>query len=196
MAEYREIRARHTLLDICRSPELSTIVTLQPLRRIDLDAAIVFSDLLLPLEPMGIPFDFVRGEGPAIESPLRSEADIDRLKCFEPRDALSHVLQAIRMEITTSRPDPRANRRSTIAAFGLCRRMASIASSAVSAVTTLNWFNSRNFSSGRRTPWSSSTKRTSGKAWVVIPSLSDGTRRNVRIGVLPPHGGHDRVAQW
>jgi len=97
MAEYREIRARHTLLDICRSPELSTIVTLQPLRRIDLDAAILFSDLLLPLEPMGIPFDFVRGEGPAIESPLRSEADIDRLKCFEPRDALSHVLQAIRM---------------------------------------------------------------------------------------------------
>jgi uroporphyrinogen decarboxylase len=97
MAEYREIRARHSLLDICRSPELATIVTLQPLRRIDLDAAILFSDLLLPLEPMGIPFDFVRGEGPAIENPLRSEADIDRLKCFEPREALSHVLAAIKM---------------------------------------------------------------------------------------------------
>jgi uroporphyrinogen decarboxylase len=97
MPEYREIRARHSLLDICKSPELATIVTLQPLRRIDLDAAILFSDLLLPLEPMGIPFDFVRGEGPAIETPLRSEADIDKLKCFEPREELAHVLKAIRM---------------------------------------------------------------------------------------------------
>ena len=97
MPEYREIRSRHSLLDICRSPELATIVTLQPVRRIDVDAAILFSDLLLPLEPMGIPFDFVRGEGPAIENPLRTEADIDRLKCFEPREALAHVLEAIRM---------------------------------------------------------------------------------------------------
>jgi uroporphyrinogen decarboxylase len=97
MPEYRDIRARHSLLDICKSPELATIVTLQPVRRIDVDAAILFSDLLLPLEPMGIPFDFVRGEGPAIENPLRSEADIDRLTCFEPREALSHVLQTIRM---------------------------------------------------------------------------------------------------
>jgi uroporphyrinogen decarboxylase len=97
MPEYREIRARHSLLEICRSPELATIVTLQPVRRIDVDAAILFSDLLLPLEPMGLPFDFVRGEGPAIENPIRSEADIDRLKCFEPREALSHVLEAIRM---------------------------------------------------------------------------------------------------
>jgi uroporphyrinogen decarboxylase len=97
MPEYRDIRARHSLLDICKSPELATIVTLQPVRRIDVDAAILFSDLLLPLEPMGIPFDFVRGEGPAIETPLRSEADIDKLTCFEPREALSHVLQAIRM---------------------------------------------------------------------------------------------------
>jgi uroporphyrinogen decarboxylase len=97
MPEYRDIRARHSLLDICRSPELATIVTLQPVRRIDVDAAILFSDLLLPLEPMGIPFDFVRGEGPAIDNPLRSEADIDKLKCFEPREALSHVLEAIRL---------------------------------------------------------------------------------------------------
>src|SRR4051812_36007549 len=97
MAEYRQIRERHSLLDICRSPELATIVTLQPVRRIDVDAAILFSDLLLPLEPMGLPFDFVRGEGPAIEHPLRTEADIDKLVRFEPREALSHVLDAIRM---------------------------------------------------------------------------------------------------
>src|SRR5436305_12849552 len=74
MPEYREIRSRDSLLEICKSPELATIVTLQPLRRIDVDAAIRFSDLLLPLEPLGIPFDFVPGEGPAIETPLRTES--------------------------------------------------------------------------------------------------------------------------
>src|SRR5262245_43944696 len=97
MPEYREIRSRYSLLEICRSPELATRVTLQPVRRIDVDAAILFSDLLLPLEPMGIPFDFVRGEGPAIENPLRSESDIDRLTSYEPREALSHVLETIRL---------------------------------------------------------------------------------------------------
>jgi len=97
MAEYRELRSRYSLLQICRSPELATMVTLQPVRRIDVDAAILFSDLLLPLEPMGIPFDFVRGEGPAIENPLRTEADIDRLTHYEPREALAHVLDAIRL---------------------------------------------------------------------------------------------------
>ncbi|MCA1583447.1 MAG: uroporphyrinogen decarboxylase [Acidobacteria bacterium] len=96
MAEYRALRQNYTLLQICRTPDLATEVTLQPLRRIELDAAIVFSDLLLPLEPMGIPFDFIQGEGPAIESPLRSEADIDRVRVFEPRESLGHVLDAIR----------------------------------------------------------------------------------------------------
>jgi uroporphyrinogen decarboxylase len=96
MSEYRTLRERYSLLDICRTPDLATEVTLQPVRRIDVDAAILFSDLLLPLEPLGIPFDFIRGEGPAIEHPLRSEADLAGIHSFEPRDALSYVLEAIR----------------------------------------------------------------------------------------------------
>ena len=92
MAEYRTIRARHTLLEICRQPELAAEVTLQPVNRIEVDAAILFSDLLLPLEPLGIPFDFVKGEGPAIERPVRSAEDVGRLRRFEPREALAHVL--------------------------------------------------------------------------------------------------------
>ena len=97
MAEYRALRQRYSLLELCRAPELATQVTLQPIQRIELDAAIIFSDLLLPLEPMGIPFDFVKGEGPAIETPIRSAEDIGRLKLFEPREALAHVLEAIRL---------------------------------------------------------------------------------------------------
>lgn len=95
MAEYRALRERHTLLDICRNPDLATEVTLQPVRRIEVDAAILFSDLLLPLEPMGLPFDFIKGEGPQIETPIESPEDIDKLRIFEPRESLSHVLEAI-----------------------------------------------------------------------------------------------------
>ena len=96
MPEYRALRERYSLLELCRTPDLAAEVTLQPVRRIEVDAAILFSDLLLPLEPMGIRFDFVRGEGPAIENPIHDEADIDRLRRFEPREALAHVLQAVR----------------------------------------------------------------------------------------------------
>ena len=96
MAEYRALRERYSLLEICRMPDLATEVTLQPVRRIDVDAAILFSDLLLPLEPMGLPFDFVKGEGPQIEHPIGGPEDIDRLRVFEPRESLGHVLTAIR----------------------------------------------------------------------------------------------------
>jgi uroporphyrinogen decarboxylase len=96
MSEYRDLRERYSLLDICRTPDLATTVTLQPVRRIEVDAAILFSDLLLPLEPMGIRFDFIRGEGPAIENPLRTEADLAAARRFEPREALRHVLDTIR----------------------------------------------------------------------------------------------------
>ena len=96
MAEYRALRQHHGLLDICREPDLATEVTLQPLRRIEVDAAILFSDLLIPLAPLGLPFDFVGGEGPRLERPLSTAADIDALRRFEPREELSFVLQAIR----------------------------------------------------------------------------------------------------
>jgi uroporphyrinogen decarboxylase len=96
MAEYRALRQNFTLLQLCRTPDLATEVTLQPVRRIDVDAAILFSDLLLPLEPMGIPFDFVKGEGPSIASPIRSAADIDAVQVVDPRDALAFTFTAIR----------------------------------------------------------------------------------------------------
>ena len=97
MEEYRAIRSSHTLLEICRQPELAAQVTLQPVDRLDVDAAILFSDLLLPLEPMGIPFDFVKGEGPVIHRPIRSASDVDRLRAVEPRESLGHVLTTIRI---------------------------------------------------------------------------------------------------
>jgi uroporphyrinogen decarboxylase len=96
MAEYRSLRERYSLLDLCRTPDLATEVTLQPVRRIDVDAAILFSDLLLPLEPMGIRFDFVEGEGPVVDEPLRHDTDLARVRRFDPRDRLGYVLEAVR----------------------------------------------------------------------------------------------------
>ena len=97
MADYRALRERYSLLEICRHPELAVAVTLQPVDVIEVDAAILFSDLLLPFTPLGLDFDFVKGEGPAVENPIRSAADIERLRVFEPRAELGHVLETIRL---------------------------------------------------------------------------------------------------
>jgi len=97
MAEYQAVRKRHSLVEICRQPELAVDVTLQPVSRLGVDAAILFSDLLMPLEPLGIGFDFVQGEGPRISNPIRSEADVDALQPVEPRESLAFTLEAIRL---------------------------------------------------------------------------------------------------
>src|SRR5690242_3333312 len=97
MAEYRAVRAKHTLLDICKQPELATEVTLQPVRALGVDAAILFADILLPLEPMGAPFEFAAGEGPRFFEPVRDAAAIEKLRVIDPEESLAYVLSAIRM---------------------------------------------------------------------------------------------------
>src|SRR5579859_59476 len=76
MPEYRAVRKRHSILEICKSPELAAEVTITAAEKLGVDAAIIFADLLLPLEVMGLPFHFASGEGPVVESPLRSAGQI------------------------------------------------------------------------------------------------------------------------
>ncbi len=97
MSDYRQLRKRYSLLDICRQPDLAVAVTLQPVDVIEVDAAILFSDLLIPFTPLGLDFDFIKGEGPSIDRPIRSVEDVQRLRQFEPREALGHVLETIRI---------------------------------------------------------------------------------------------------
>ena len=94
MPEYRRIRAEHSILEICKTPRLAAEVTLQPIEALDVDAAIIFADLLLPLEPMGLKLEFVAGEGPLIHNPVRSAADVDALQTHHPQD-LNYVGEAI-----------------------------------------------------------------------------------------------------
>ena len=95
MPEYRAIRAKHSLLDICRQPELAAQVTLQPVEALGVDAAILFSDILLPLIPMGAELEMVEGRGPVIHNPLRQAADLGSLRELQPEQDLGFVLQAI-----------------------------------------------------------------------------------------------------
>jgi uroporphyrinogen decarboxylase len=97
MPEYRAIRAKYTLLEICKNAELATEVTLQPVNAHRVDAAILFADILLPLEPMGAPFEFAKGEGPVIHRPVRDRAAVDALRVIDPEEGLGYVLDAIKM---------------------------------------------------------------------------------------------------
>jgi uroporphyrinogen decarboxylase len=97
MEEYRAIRTRHTILDLIRTPELAAEVTLQPLSRINFDAAIIFADILPPLIGMGLKLEFVKGEGPLIENPLTTTYDIDMLATPPAAETLAPTLEAIKL---------------------------------------------------------------------------------------------------
>jgi uroporphyrinogen decarboxylase len=99
MKQYREIRARHSILEICKRPDLAAQVTLQPVEVLDVDAAIIFADLLLPVEPMGLRLKFVAGEGPLIDNPVRTSHDVDTLSTANT-DELGYVGESIRIVST------------------------------------------------------------------------------------------------
>ena len=97
MPEYRPLRDHHPLLTIIKTPELACEVTLQPIEKFDLDAAIIFADILPPLEGMGLHLRFAEGEGPVIGNPVRTVDDIARLRVLPPEETLPFTLEAIRL---------------------------------------------------------------------------------------------------
>lgn len=97
MPQYRKLRERHSILDLCHDPALAAEVTLQPVERIGVDAAIIFADILLPFEPLQLGLRFETGEGPRIDRPIRDLADVERLPAFNIDAELGFVLDAIRL---------------------------------------------------------------------------------------------------
>lgn len=97
MPEYRAVREKVTFLELCHRPELATEVTVTAATRLGVDAAIIFSDILVLVEPMGVGLEFEKGEGPIIHNPVRTGADVKRLLDYRTDDVLSFVYQAIRM---------------------------------------------------------------------------------------------------
>jgi uroporphyrinogen decarboxylase len=100
MKQYRDIRSQHSILEICKRPDLAAQVTLQPVEILDVDAAIIFADLLLPVEPMGLKLRFAAGEGPVIDNPVRTSNDIDSLS-ISNTDELGYVGETIQ-RVTTA----------------------------------------------------------------------------------------------
>jgi uroporphyrinogen decarboxylase len=97
LPEYRELRKRHSLFEVCRQPELCAEVTMQPVRAHGVDAAVMFADIMLPVLGMGIDVDLVEGVGPVVEQPIATRGDVDRLRVPDPDEAVPFVLESIRL---------------------------------------------------------------------------------------------------
>jgi uroporphyrinogen decarboxylase len=97
MAEYRKVREQYGLLQMFKTPEIAAEVTLQPLKVLPVDAAIIFADILLPLEPMGLALEYSKDEGPVIHNPVRTITDASLLRVPDPEEDLGYVLSSLRL---------------------------------------------------------------------------------------------------
>lgn len=97
LPEYREMRSKHDFLTLCKTPELAARITLLPLEKFKLDAAILFADIMLPLEGMGVSFEIIEGVGPVVEHPVRTFHDVAALHVADPRESVPYVLEAVQL---------------------------------------------------------------------------------------------------
>jgi uroporphyrinogen decarboxylase len=105
MREYREVREKTTFLELCKNPALAAEVTVTAVERLGVDAAIIFADILLILEPLGIELEFAKGEGPVIHNPVRQASDVERLRELQDPGELDFVYEAIRQTRSALKPD-------------------------------------------------------------------------------------------
>ena len=121
MAEYQAVRRHHSLIDICKRPELAAEVTITAAEKLGVDAAIIFADLLLPLECMGLPFEFIAGEGPVVDQPVRSREAVTALRT-DRAEELGYVSEAVRRVVAHFAPDasPEDASQDTLGIIGFC----------------------------------------------------------------------------
>src|SRR4051794_33746609 len=105
LPQYRELRKHHGLFEVCRQPELCAEVTLQPVRAHGVDAAVMFADIMLPVLGMGIDVELVENVGPVVAEPVRSLADVERLRVPDPEESVPFILEAIRLVRGALKPD-------------------------------------------------------------------------------------------
>src|ERR671930_678134 len=105
LPEYRELRKRYGLFEVCRQPELCAEVTLQPVRAHGVDAAVMFADIMLPVLGMGIDVELVENVGPVVAEPVRSLSDVERLVVPEPEESVPFVIEAVRLVREEPRPE-------------------------------------------------------------------------------------------
>ena len=169
MAEYQRIRAKHSILEVCKTPDLAAEVTLQPIERFDLDAAIIFADILLPLEPMGLQLTFREEEGPVILNPVRHQDDVTRLRQVES-DAFRFYFDAVSLAKKTL--DGR------VPLIGFAGAPFTLASYAIEGGSSRNYLNTKQMMFGRPDQWHALLRKLSD---VVMVYLKNQIRAGVEV---------------
>ncbi|HEX4031989.1 MAG TPA: uroporphyrinogen decarboxylase [Terracidiphilus sp.] len=146
MQEYREVRKHHTLVEICKQPELAAEVTITAAEKLGVDAAIIFADLLLPLEPMGLPFEFQAGEGPVIHQPLRTAEQVAALRTDRAAE-LDYVARAIQKVAS--------HFRDRLGMIGFCGAPYTLASYMIEGGGSRNYIETKRMMYGNSIAWGS-----------------------------------------
>jgi uroporphyrinogen decarboxylase len=144
MQEYREVRKHHTLVEICKQPEIAAEVTITAAEKLGVDAAIIFADLLLPLEPMGLPFEFQAGEGPVVHRPVRTREDVEALRT-DRADELGYVARAIEKVV--------AHFGDRLGMIGFCGAPYTLASYMIEGGGSRNYIETKKMMYGDPTAW-------------------------------------------
>jgi uroporphyrinogen decarboxylase len=140
MPEYMAVRKHHSLLEICRTPEVAAEVTITAAERLGVDAAIIFADLLLPFTPMGVDFEFVAGEGPQVHTPIRTQAQVEALRT-DRVDELSYVGHSIERVVKHFAP-PRADG-DQLGIIGFCGAPFTLASYMIEGGSSRNYIETK-----------------------------------------------------
>jgi len=140
MPEYMAVRKHHSLLDICRTPEIAAEVTITAAERLDVDAAIIFADLLLPFTPMGVDFEFLAGEGPVVHRPIRTAEQVAGLRT-DRIDDLSYVARAIE-KVAKHFSGPRADG-DQLGIIGFCGAPFTLASYMIEGASSRNYIETK-----------------------------------------------------
>jgi uroporphyrinogen decarboxylase len=166
MQEYRDVRKHHTLVEICKKPELAAEVTITAAEKLGVDAAIIFADLLLPLEPMGLPFEFQAGEGPVVHHPVRTAEDVRALRT-DRADELEYVGRAIQKVA--------AHFRDRLGIIGFCGAPYTLASYMIEGGGSRNYIHTKKMMYGDAIAWNSLLDK-------LVAVLTDYCRLQVQAG--------------
>lgn len=193
MAEYREVRARHGFLEMCKQPEVASEVTVYAAHRLNVDAAIIFADILLITEPLGLDLEFAKGEGPVIHNPVRAATDVERVRELESPEllgSLAYVMEAIRITRRELRPN--------IPLIGFCGAPFTLASYICEGGGSKNYINTKRLMYNDSGAWHELMSRISRALALYLNAQIDAGAQAVQlfdswIGCLSPEDYREYV---
>jgi uroporphyrinogen decarboxylase len=190
LPEYRAIREHHTLFEVCEQPELTAEVTLQPVQRHDVDAAVMFADIMLPVLSMGIDVELVESIGPVVHEPIRTRVDVDRLGEGEPPEPILEAVRIVRREL---RPDQ--------ALVGFCGGPFTVAGYLVEGRPSREFTTLKSLMYGEPETWHALMERLAGTFSRYVAATVEAGADVIQVfdswvGALSPADYEEFVAPW